>query len=112
LSNSIKFTKNGIILVNLKGNENHNQAIVSVKDTGQGIDAQTLTKLFTKFTTKSERGVGLGLFICKSIVEAHGGKIWAENNHDGKGATFYLSLPAQMKYASVSLSPSSSLIDS
>jgi signal transduction histidine kinase len=97
LSNSIKFTKNGIILVNLKGNENHNQAIVSVKDMGQGIDAQILPKLFTKFTTKSERGVGLGLFICKSIVEAHGGKIWAENNSRENGATFYLSLPAQIR---------------
>jgi signal transduction histidine kinase len=106
LSNSIKFTKNGTILINLEGNETQNQAIISVKDTGQGIDAEILPKLFTKFTTKSERGVGLGLFICKSIVEAHGGKIWAENNHDGKGATFYLSLPAQMRYAS-SLSPSS-----
>ena len=111
LSNSFKFTKNGTILINLDGSHNQKQAIVSVKDTGQGIDAEILPKLFTKFTTKSERGVGLGLFICKSIVEAHGGKIWAENNHDGKGATFYLSLPAQIKYAS-SLSPSSSSIDS
>jgi signal transduction histidine kinase len=111
LSNSFKFTKNGTILINLDGSHNQKQAIVSVKDTGQGIDAEILPKLFTKFTTKSERGVGLGLFICKSIVEAHGGKVWAENNHDGKGATFYLSLPAQIKYAS-SLSPSSSSIDS
>jgi signal transduction histidine kinase len=111
LSNSFKFTKNGTILINLDGSHNQKQAIVSVKDTGQGIDTEILPKLFTKFTTKSERGVGLGLFICKSIVEAHGGKIWAENNHDGKGATFYLSLPAQIKYAS-SLSPSSSSIDS
>jgi signal transduction histidine kinase len=68
LSNSIKFTKNGIILINLEGNENKNQAIVSVKDTGQGIDAEILPKLFTKFATKSKRGVGLGLFICKTIV--------------------------------------------
>jgi K+-sensing histidine kinase KdpD len=49
--------------------------------------------LFTKFATHSEKGTGLGLFICRSIVEAHGGKIWAENNNDGKGATFSLSLP-------------------
>jgi signal transduction histidine kinase len=49
--------------------------------------------LFTKFATKSEKGTGLGLFICKNIVEAHGGKIWAKNNDDGKGATFSFSLP-------------------
>ncbi len=100
LSNSIKFTEKGTIMVTLA--EKENQAVVTVKDTGRGIDPEILPKLFTKFATKSKRGVGLGLFICKTIVEAHGGKIWAENNHDGKGATFYLSLPTQMKYASVS----------
>ena len=96
-SNSIKFTKKGMILISLDGNENQNQAIISIRDSGQGIDAEILPKLFTKFTTKSERGVGLGLFICKSIVEAHGGKIWAENNSRENGATFYLSLPAQIR---------------
>ncbi len=95
--NSIKFTKKGTILIKLEGKDN--QAIISVKDTGQGIDAEILPKLFTKFTTKSDRGVGLGLFICKSIAEAHGGKIWAENNSDNIGATFYLSLPALVRYA-------------
>lgn len=73
--------------------EENNQVIVSVKDTGEGIDPEILQKLFTKFATKSHTGTGLGLFISKSIVEAHGGKIWAENNKDGKGATFYFSLP-------------------
>jgi signal transduction histidine kinase len=67
--------------------------VVNIKDTGSGIDTEILPKLFTKFVTKSETGTGLGLFICKSIVEAHGGKIWAENNTDGKGATFNFSLP-------------------
>jgi two-component system, OmpR family, sensor histidine kinase VicK len=95
LSNSIKFTEKGTIMITLA--EKENQAVVTVKDTGRGIDQEILPKLFTKFATKSKRGVGLGLFIC---IEAHGGKIWAENNDDGKGATFYLSLPAQMKYAS------------
>ena len=52
-----------------------------------------MPRLFTKFATKSYKGTGLGLFICKNIVEAHGGKIWAENNKDGKGATFSFSLP-------------------
>ena len=101
LSNSIKFTKKGTIAVNLEGKES--QAIISVKDTGQGIDPEILPKLFTKFTTKSDRGVGLGLFICKVIVEANGGKIWAENNSDGKGATFYFSLPAQISNTSSSI---------
>ena len=64
-----------------------------IKDTGTGIDAEILPRLFTKFATKSDRGTGLGLFISKSIVEAHGGKIWAENNSDVKGATFAFSLP-------------------
>ena len=56
------------------------QILVSIKDTGSGIDSEIVPKLFSKFTTKSLKGTGLGLFISKSIVEAHGGKIWAENN--------------------------------
>ena len=66
---------------------------MSVKDKGIGITPEIMPRLFTKFATKSERGTGLGLFISKSIVEAHGGKIWAENNSDGIGATFSFSLP-------------------
>jgi CheY-like chemotaxis protein len=66
---------------------------ISVKDMGPGIDAQILTKLFTKFVTKSGKGIGLGLFIAKSIIESHGGRIWAENNGEEKGATFYFTLP-------------------
>ena len=63
-------------------------------DTGEGIDPQIMPRLFTKFATKSHAGgTGLGLFICKGIVEAHGGKIWAENNKDGKGAIFSFTLP-------------------
>ncbi|HZC50294.1 MAG TPA: ATP-binding protein [Nitrososphaeraceae archaeon] len=52
-----------------------------------------LPRLFTKFATKTDKGTGLDLFISKSIIEAHGGRIWAENNSDGKGATFAFSLP-------------------
>jgi signal transduction histidine kinase len=78
-------------------NNNTQQVLVSIKDTGQGIDPEILPKLFTKFATKSETGTGLGLFICKGIIKAHGGKIWAENNADGKGATFSFSLPIANK---------------
>jgi signal transduction histidine kinase len=68
-------------------------AIITIKDTGTGIDPQILPKLFSKFATKSYRGTGLGLYISRNIVEAHGGKIWAENNPDGMGATFTIALP-------------------
>jgi signal transduction histidine kinase len=68
--------------------------VVKIKDTGTGIAANILPKLFTKFATTSSEGIGLGLYISKKIVEAHGGRIWAENNPDGKGATFAFSLPA------------------
>jgi two-component system, OmpR family, sensor histidine kinase VicK len=74
-------------------NNDQQQIIVSIKDTGEGIDAQIFPRLFTKFATKSETGTGLGLYICKGIVEAHGGRIWAENNSNGRGATFSFSLP-------------------
>ncbi|MGN6351633.1 MAG: ATP-binding protein [Candidatus Nitrosocosmicus sp.] len=67
--------------------------IISVKDTGTGIQQEIFPNLFAKFTTTSFQGIGLGLFISKNIVEAHGGKIWAKNNKDGKGATFSFSLP-------------------
>jgi len=100
LSNAIKFTprEGGIVSVIAKEKKNDNdinsqQVIVSVKDNGEGIHPEILPRLFSKFTTKSFSGIGLGLFICKSIVESHGGKIWAENNADGKGATFSFSLP-------------------
>jgi signal transduction histidine kinase len=75
-------------------NHNDDEVIVSVKDRGNGIDPDIQDKLFSKFATKSDTGSGLGLYISKGIVEAHGGKIWAENNNDGKGgATFSFSLP-------------------
>jgi signal transduction histidine kinase len=60
---------------------------------GIGIHPEVLSRLFQKFATKSYQGTGLGLYISKSIVEAHGGKMWAENNPDGKGCTFYFTLP-------------------
>jgi signal transduction histidine kinase len=79
------------VITQIKGD---NELVVNVKDTGQGIDPESLPRLFTRFATKPERGgTGLGLFISKSIVEAHGGQIWAANNTNGKGATFSFSLP-------------------
>jgi two-component system sensor histidine kinase VicK len=96
LDNAIKFTKEGqggTVSVNIKKKENDSLAIVDIKDTGSGIDPEIMPRLFTKFASKSFKGTGLGLFISKSIIEAHGGKIWAENNIDGKGATFSFSLP-------------------
>jgi signal transduction histidine kinase len=98
LSNAIKFTPGGTISIisNLNSSSNsndNNKAIISIKDNGQGIDPEILPRLFSKFATKSFAGTGLGLFICKSIVKAHGGSIWAENNSDEKGATFTFTLP-------------------
>ena len=67
---------------------------MTVKDTGSGIDPEIAPNLFSKFTTSSEQGTGLGLFISKNIIEAHGGQIWAKNNPDGeRGTTFTFSLP-------------------
>jgi signal transduction histidine kinase len=70
---------------------------ISIMDRGTGIDPDIMDKLFSKFFTKSETGTGLGLYICKGIIESHGGRIWAENNKDGKGATFSFSLPLNKK---------------
>ncbi|MGI8833048.1 MAG: cache domain-containing sensor histidine kinase [Nitrososphaeraceae archaeon] len=95
LSNAVKFTsrEKGTILVAVDSIKD-SKIVVSIKDTGQGIDPEILPKLFTKFTTRSpSSGTGLGLFISKSIIEAHGGRIWAENNPDGIGATFSFNLP-------------------
>src|SRR6185437_8233650 len=72
-------------------------ANIIIRDTGTGIDPQILPRLFSKFATKSHRGTGLGLHISKNIIEAHGGKIWAENNGNGKGATFTIALPLLSK---------------
>ena len=105
LSNAIKFTNQGQISINLfeKNDDNHmddgrrKEVIVSVTDTGSGINSEIFTRLFSKFASNSYQGTGLGLFICKSIVEAHGGRIWAENKDvsedKSSGATITFSLP-------------------
>ncbi|HZA08148.1 MAG TPA: ATP-binding protein [Nitrososphaeraceae archaeon] len=109
LSNAIKFTESkvneekggtGIINIRAQKVDDKNLAIISIKDNGKGIDSEIMPRLFEKFASKSYQGTGLGLYICKSIVEAHGGKIWAENNSNNSngigreyGATFAFSLP-------------------
>jgi signal transduction histidine kinase len=116
LSNALKFTENGIITITMerfKDNNNSNNnsnddyddddnekqefVCIKIKDTGKGIDPEVLPRLFEKFATKSDRGTGLGLYISKNIVEAHGGKIWGMNNNNNKcvenGAEFGFTLP-------------------
>jgi signal transduction histidine kinase len=98
LDNAMKFTKTklkegGVETINIDALRNDDNAIVSIVDTGTGIDPRIMPRLFEKFATKSLTGTGLGLFISKSIVEAHGGRLWAQNNPDGNGAAFAFSLP-------------------
>jgi signal transduction histidine kinase len=93
IGNAIKFTENGTISVSIEKEDGH--ARISVRDSGRGIDPEIMPRLFTKFATNSDQGTGLGLFISKNIVEAHGGKIWANNNPDGQGATFTFTLPME-----------------
>jgi signal transduction histidine kinase len=108
LNNAIKFTRSegGTVTVKvqkkdydtygeIKKDSNTRSTVVTVniKDTGSNIDPDIMPRLFQKFASKSFQGTGLGLFISKNIVEAHGGKIWGGNNFDGKGATFYFTLP-------------------
>jgi two-component system sensor histidine kinase VicK len=117
LNNAIKFTKEGTVTVTTSsssiikrkdaerdsgdgkeggGAAEEEEVVIAVKDTGTGIDPELMPRLFTKFATKSYQGTGLGLYISKSIIEAHGGKMWAENNNSDrkhKGATFYFTLP-------------------
>jgi signal transduction histidine kinase len=91
LDNASRFTDKGSITIAVQKQDG--EVVVSISDTGRGIDQEILPKLFSKFATKSEKGTGLGLYICKAIVEAHGGRMWAENNLDGSGATFRFTLP-------------------
>ena len=104
LDNALKFTtthNNQTIFVIIdkknEGKEEKKVVIVSVKDTGEGIPEKILPKLFSKFSvSNSTTGTGLGLYICKNIIEAHEGRIWAENNSDENGATFSFTLPIEM----------------
>jgi signal transduction histidine kinase len=98
IGNAFKFTAQGEITINLEKKKDKNTkeiVVVSIKDSGSGIEPNILPRLFTKFATKSETGTGtgLGLYISKRIIECHGGKIWAENNVADSGASFSFSLP-------------------
>lgn len=101
LNNAIKFTEEGTIIVDMEERKNNKHSnkegaivVVNIQDTGKGIDPTIRDKLFEKFTTTSEKGMGLGLYLSRKIIESHGGEIWAANNTSGKGATFGFSLPA------------------
>lgn len=98
LNNALKFTREGYVKITIdkkrdKASSDRNVAIISVCDSGSGVDPEIMPRLFSKFSSKSFSGTGLGLYICKNIIEAHGGRIWAENNNDAKGATFSFTLP-------------------
>jgi two-component system, OmpR family, sensor histidine kinase VicK len=108
LDNAFKFTDSdgGTVRITLEKQEQqlgdrilqqqHQQephVVIHIKDTGTGIDPKIFPRLFSKFATKSQKGTGLGLYISKNIVEAHGGKVYAENNTNDKGATFTITLP-------------------
>jgi len=104
LCNAIKFTEGklcGSITITAKREEDIERIKVIIKDTGTGINTEILSRLFTKFATKSDSGTGLGLYISKKIIEAHGGKIWGKNNNnnnnDGNriGAEFGFTLPIE-----------------
>jgi signal transduction histidine kinase len=114
IDNAIKFAphQNGKLDIVVARSDSDNReeepngnVIVSVKDNGTGIDPEVMPRLFLKFVTKSFSGTGLGLYVSKNIIEAHGGKIWAENNNDGNGATFYFSLPILGMTGLINISP-------
>jgi signal transduction histidine kinase len=88
-------TGNGGLVIARSSDHSLKSVPATRKDTGSGIDPEIFSRLFTKFTSRSFSGTGLGLYISKNIIEAHGGKIWAQNNneHRKRGATFYFTLP-------------------
>jgi two-component system, OmpR family, sensor histidine kinase VicK len=96
LTNAISFTQGGG-LISIMADSKNDQALISIRDTGSGLSPEIYPKLFTKFVTKSDKGTGLGLYISKSIIKEHGGRIWAENNKDDSGATFSFTLPLAHK---------------
>lgn len=84
--NTIKFTQKGNIVCSIQLSSSY--LMITITDAGNGFDPTIENKLFEKFTSTSHNGTGLGLYLSKKIVEAHDGRLWAENNAVGKGATF------------------------
>ena len=109
LKNALKFTETGTITITTEmkrdNNKDDGEVVVTIADTGRGIDSDVMPRLFSKFVSKSDAGTGLGLFISKNIMEAHGGKMWAQNNSNGVGAIFSFTLPA-INFDSTSYTPS------
>lgn len=99
LENAIEFTERGTITLRLSENMTTHEVVLTVSDSGSGIDPEILPNLFTKFVSKSRKGTGLGLYISKKIIEAHKGMIWAENCYDSnnkiKGSKFTMILPSK-----------------
>lgn len=95
LNNAIKFTGHGTITITVEQNDKTDEGIITFKDSGMGINQEIIPHLFSKFKTKSEKGLGLGLYISKSIIEAHQGKLEAYNNIGSNGASFVVTLPLQ-----------------
>ncbi len=98
LNNARKFTKEGKIIITVLMKKDGKEVIVSISDKGNGINSEVMNHLFEKFISRSDSGTGLGLYISKNIVEAHGGKIWASNNQNGIGSTFSFSIPVELKH--------------
>ena len=105
LHNAMKFTRQGVITITVAIKRtshdlesDNDSVIISIKDQGTGVDPSIKDKLFEKFETKSANGAGLGLYLSRKIVEAHGGKIWVERKTDSsyeeeRGAIFAFSIP-------------------
>ncbi len=104
LDNALKFTPKGEITIEVNTRNYNETVIVSVKDSGSGINPRIASSLFSKFITGSDNGVGLGLYISKGIIEAHDGKIWADNNPNNLGATFSFEIPCKNRIGSLSYS--------
>ena len=99
LENAVEFTDRGTITLRLNENMTTREILLTISDSGRGIDPEILPNLFTKFVSKSRKGTGLGLYISKKLIETHGGKIWAENCYDEnnkiEGSKFTLTLPSK-----------------
>jgi len=91
LGNALKFTQEG--KVSILAEKKEDNVVVAISDTGRGIKPEIIHRLFTKFFTLSNSGTGLGLYISKSIIDAHGGNISARNNVNGLGASFTFEIP-------------------